>query len=214
MNDIRALLYPFGFLSSIAFGLRFLLQWLQSEKEHKSISSIGFWKLSLTGNILLFTHCVIQLHYPMCIAQGANAIFAWHNLQLLQRKSGACSVTYVYKCLVMLFISVTCFFYFQDTWLRTPHFSWTAPPEIPFWLHSVGISGIICYSARFWIQWWQTQYKQQSRLSLTFWWLSMIGSVLCTIYFSYLLDWVNLVGPVISFVPFGRNLWLQYRQEV
>lgn len=212
MNDLRPWLYPFGFLSSLAFGARFLVQWLQSEKEKKSLSPLLFWKLSITGNLLLFTHCLIQQHYPMSLAQGVNAVLAWRNCNLMQKKDKQLPLNFVWAMIASVVIATTLFFCFQDAWLRSAHFYWTTPQEqVPLWLHVAGIFGIFCYSLRFWIQWLQAESTSKSELPLSFWWLSIIGSLFCTLYFSYLFDWVNLIGPLVSFVPFGRNLWMKYR---
>lgn len=198
MSDFRALLYPFGFLAHIAFGARFFIQWLESEKQKRCVTPTLFWKLSLTGNVLLFSHCMIQLQYPMCIAQGINGVLAWRNTNLQVPKK------VLFLLLSAVIFLTTFYFFLQGTWLYSA-------PQCSFWLHCLGIFGVFCHSLRFWVQWWQAEQNQTSNLTRAFWWLSLIGASLCSIYFYILSDWVNLLGPLTSLLPFSRNLWLMYR---
>jgi lipid-A-disaccharide synthase-like uncharacterized protein len=47
-----------GLLGSVMFGSRFVLQWIASERARKSIIPIGFWEISLAGNLLLLSYFV------------------------------------------------------------------------------------------------------------------------------------------------------------
>lgn len=200
MTELRAFLYPFGFLAYAAFGARFLLQWMQSEHEKKSVTPVVFWRLSLIGNILLFTHCLIQVHYPMCIAQGINGVLAWRNINL--EKAKPAPIQHVFLLLFAVLALTSTLFSFEGIWVPTPN-----------WLHFVGIIGIFCHSVRFWQQWWHAECNKTSSLTTGFWWLSFIGAILCSIYFFMLQDWVNFIAPTISLIPFGRNLWLIHQQK-
>lgn len=82
-ESLRSLLYPLGFLASIFFSLRFLIQWIQSERQKKSIVSKTFWRLSLTGNLLTVLHSLIQLQYPIAALQSLNGVIAFRNLNLM-----------------------------------------------------------------------------------------------------------------------------------
>lgn len=202
MTELRAILYPFGFLAYIAFGARFLLQWIQSERERKSVTPALFWKLSITGNLLLFIHSLIQIHYPMCLCQGINGVLAWRNMNL-ESKSPR-SIEFVYASLFLITTLTTLFFAYQGVWILSIDHTG---------LHILGSIGILCHSVRFWVQWWQAESQKTNSLTQAFWWLSFIGALLCSIYFFLIRDWVNLVAPLLSLVPFGRNLWLIYQQK-
>jgi lipid-A-disaccharide synthase-like uncharacterized protein len=47
-----------GLLGSFMFGSRFILQWIASERARKSIIPIGFWEISLAGNLLLLSYFI------------------------------------------------------------------------------------------------------------------------------------------------------------
>jgi lipid-A-disaccharide synthase len=80
-------------------------------------------------------------------------------------------------------------------------------------MHFVGCCGIVAFSLRFWLQWWEAERKGESVLSVRFWWISIIGTVTAGIYFFLLSDWVNLIGPICSIVPYTRNLVLLHREQ-
>lgn len=48
-----------GFLGQSLFGLRFLIQWLASEKKKRSYIPLSFWYISLAASILILIYSVI-----------------------------------------------------------------------------------------------------------------------------------------------------------
>ena len=178
----RSVLYPLGLLSSMAFGLRFLVQWWVSEKQKRSVVIPLFWKLSITGNMLLFIHSIIQVHFPICLIQALQSVLAWRNLNLLKPKEKHLPFPYVIVLLlVAALFTIGCFIIqghldsgFTE-WLRSPHSLGNehAPREIPLYMHFLGMLGVGALSLRFWIQWWQAEQNQKSELKKTFWWLGL-----------------------------------------
>ncbi len=70
MHDWQVYLYlPLGLLPPIFFGLRFLIQWFQSERAGQSVVPIIFWRLSLVGNCLMMLHLFIQMQFPLALLQ-------------------------------------------------------------------------------------------------------------------------------------------------
>ncbi len=219
LEDLRVLLYPFGFLSSIAFGTRFLVQWYASEKSHQSVVPKAFWKISFTGNFLLFVHTLIQIQFPMCLLQSLHMVLAWRNLNLM--KSRPMALKSVFILLAASATATTCLFILQGVifnpeymWIRPTLATKTSVPVVaPWWIHFIGILGVSAFSLRFWIQWWQAEVHKKSYLSPLFWRISLTGALLAISYFIYIHDWVNLVGPLIAVIPYIRNLQLISRKE-
>ena len=221
MTDVwRSVLYPLGLLSSMAFGLRFVVQWWASEKQKRSVVIPFFWKLSITGNTLLFIHSIIQVHFPICLIQALQSVLAWRNLNLLKPKDEHLPFPYVIVLLVLAALfTIGCFFLQGHLlgsglteWLRSPHSlgSEHIPREIPLYVHFLGMLGVGALSLRFWIQWWQAEQSQKSELKKPFWWLGFFGALFSMVYFFLLVDWVNLIGPVLAIIPYMRNLFLIY----
>jgi lipid-A-disaccharide synthase-like uncharacterized protein len=218
----RTILYPLGFLSSVAFGGRFILQWIESEKKGQSVVTRTFWQISLIGNISLVLHSIVQGQFHVCIAQACNGVISWRNLNLMQTKKKAASFQSVIALLagccalvIAIFTLQSLFFNDGDTWFRVPTTPWQSAkqPSLPLQWNLLGFLGYALFSSRFWIQWWLAENAHKSSLSLSFWWLSLIGSLASGVYFFYILDLVNLIGPVIGLVPYARNLVLMYTNK-
>lgn len=219
IEEWRSFLYPLGFLSGIAFGARFIIQWLQSEKEGRSLVSRLFWQLSLIGNVLLVLHSLIQVQFHVCIIQACNGLISWRNLDLMQTKKAAISIKKMALLLVLVCLLVMITFMVQqfflpshESWFRIPLAPWqTQKGSLSMTWHLIGFAGYILFSSRFWIQWWFAEQAHKSYLPPSFWWLSLIGAIASSIYFLHIRDLVNLIGPIIGLVPYVRNLMLIYK---
>lgn len=205
-EEWRSILYPFGFLAQLAFGLRFAIQWLKSERDKQSVTPPIFWYVSLAGNLLMALHSLIQLHFPLSVVQLLNAVLSWRNLNLLQPKEKQRSFQFVLGLFLVVIVACCLFFSFQPlatSWITTPQAF-----DLSWGFHLFGLFGIACFALRFWIQWWQAEKRQEATLTEPFWWISLCGAALCLIYFFILNDWVNFIGPILSLVPYTRNLIL------
>ncbi len=59
-----------GWSGSLIFGLRFLLQWLASERARKSVIPFGFWECSALGSFLLLAYFAIYRHDSVGVLQS------------------------------------------------------------------------------------------------------------------------------------------------
>ncbi|MDQ3197933.1 MAG: lipid-A-disaccharide synthase N-terminal domain-containing protein [Chthoniobacterales bacterium] len=74
-----------GLAGSVIFGLRFLIQWLASERARKSVIPLGFWECSALGSILMLSYFAIYRHDSVGVLQNAlplpiylrNLYFRW-----------------------------------------------------------------------------------------------------------------------------------------
>lgn len=210
VEALRAFLYPFGFLSSIAFGLRFLVQWTASERKKQSVVPKLFWYLSLSGNVLLMVHSFVQLHFPMYVLQSQHIILSWRNMNLMGKRPIRFRSVIALLCLAASI--ATFLFVSHQMAIGTGEIRWIrslgAKRDAPTWLHTIGCIGIGAFSFRFWLQWWEAESKEKSVLSARFWWISLFGSFLAAFYFYRTQDLVNIVGPIFSLIPYVRNLML------
>ncbi len=217
MEEWRELLYPLGFISSLAFSFRFILQWIQSEKEGKSVVTVSFWKISLIGNIVLMLHAFIQIQFHVSLVQACNALISWRNLNLMNKTKKPRSLVFVIIAMVMTMSGVVAFFAIQSAFLGSESSSWFRSPfseDIihPLW-HVLGALGLLLFNSRFWIQWWDAEKSQESRLGSMFWWTSLLGGCLTLTYFIRLGDPVNMIGPGFGMIPYIRNLMLIYQNQ-
>lgn len=220
-ENLREMLYPLGFLSSLAFGGRFLLQWLTSEIERKSIVTKAFWQLSLLGNALLLIHSFIQAQYHICIIQAFNAIISWRNINLMQEKAKQVQLRTVFISLGGIMALITVLFAIQDyfegrgyeNWFRLPVWGQISSHSVDIIWHLFGTLGLILFSSRFWVQWWYAEKAKTSYLGRPFWWLSLIGGLCSLIYFIKIDDPVNIIGPAFGLIPYIRNLMLIQKEQ-
>lgn len=83
-----------GFIAQAFFTMRFLVQWIASERAKRSVVPIAFWFFSLFGGGLLFVYA-IQREDPVFIAgQGLGLVIYIRNLWLIanERKSSMTKV--------------------------------------------------------------------------------------------------------------------------
>lgn len=222
-EQLRELLYPIGFLSSLAFSARMLLQWLKSEARGESVVMPAFWKLSLCGNILLFVHAFIQVQFHICLVQACNAVISWRNLNLMKPRAAQAGALHTIFVLLFAVAMTTCGFllqahFFSDNaaeWFRVPATPWqtNAGKDVPFFWHIIGLIGLLLFNSRFWLQWWCAEKHKQSFLGKSFWWCSLAGECFCLIYFLRIGDPVNYIGPACGLVPYLRNLMLLSKQH-
>jgi len=72
-----------GFIAQGLFTMRFLVQWLASERAKRSVVPVAFWFFSLGGGTLLLIYA-IQRQDPVFIAGQAMGLFIYiRNLWLI-----------------------------------------------------------------------------------------------------------------------------------
>ncbi|WP_136659527.1 lipid-A-disaccharide synthase N-terminal domain-containing protein [Nitratireductor sp. XY-223] len=78
-----------GFLAQACFTMRFVVQWIASERAKRSVVPIAFWFFSLFGGGMLFIYA-IQRQDPVFIAgQGMGLIIYIRNLWLIANERKA-----------------------------------------------------------------------------------------------------------------------------
>jgi lipid-A-disaccharide synthase-like uncharacterized protein len=65
-----------GFLAQLLFTARFLVQWIESERQNKMVIPIAFWFFSIGGGLLLLVYA-IHRRDPVFIAGQAFGVFVY-----------------------------------------------------------------------------------------------------------------------------------------
>jgi lipid-A-disaccharide synthase-like uncharacterized protein len=78
-----------GFAGQMLFGLRFLVQWVASERKGESIIPIYFWYLSLVGSLILLAYAIFRRDPVFILGQSTGFIVYMRNLMLIYRKRAA-----------------------------------------------------------------------------------------------------------------------------
>ena len=58
MSNYELIWLIIGFTGQALFSGRFILQWLMSEKQKKSVIPVGFWYLSISGGLTLLAYAI------------------------------------------------------------------------------------------------------------------------------------------------------------
>tara|TARA_B100000315_G_scaffold202504_1_gene195243 strand:- start:6728 stop:7000 length:273 start_codon:yes stop_codon:yes gene_type:complete len=75
-----------GFFAQFLFSMRFLVQWIASEKQKKSVVPIYFWYLSIGGSTLLLFYAIHRKDPVFILGQSMGLLIYFRNLMLIHSK--------------------------------------------------------------------------------------------------------------------------------
>ena len=75
-----------GFAGQALFTARFIVQWLASEREGRSVIPVSFWLLSIGGSLTLLAYAIYRLDPVFIVAQMTGSFIYLRNLALLRRE--------------------------------------------------------------------------------------------------------------------------------
>jgi lipid-A-disaccharide synthase-like uncharacterized protein len=78
-----------GFLGQALFSARFILQWIASEREKRSVVPAAFWWFSLLGGVTLLTYAIHRQDPVFILGQSAGLIVYLRNLYFVRREARA-----------------------------------------------------------------------------------------------------------------------------
>ena len=76
-----------GIIGQTAFFMRFLVQWIASEKRGESFIPIYFWYLSLSGGLILLIYAIHIGDPVFSLGQSCGLIVYIRNLRLIYKNS-------------------------------------------------------------------------------------------------------------------------------
>jgi len=76
----------FGFFGQFVFAMRFIIQWIVSEKKKESIVPVSFWYLSICGGVILLIYAVYKNDPVFMLGQATGLIVYARNLMLITKK--------------------------------------------------------------------------------------------------------------------------------
>lgn len=75
-----------GFVGQALFSMRFILQWLKSEREGRSVIPIAFWYFSLAGSLVLLAYAIHRADPVFILGQAGGIVIYLRNLYLISRE--------------------------------------------------------------------------------------------------------------------------------
>ena len=75
-----------GFLGQALFSMRFIVQWIKSERMKRSVVPLAFWYFSLAGGAALFVYALHRSDPVFVVGQGLGIFIYLRNLWLIYRE--------------------------------------------------------------------------------------------------------------------------------
>ncbi len=72
-----------GLAGQMMFTMRFLVQWLASERQRRSVIPLAFWYFSLAGGVVLFSYALWRKDPVFIIGQSTGLVIYLRNLWLI-----------------------------------------------------------------------------------------------------------------------------------
>ncbi|MFQ5489498.1 MAG: lipid-A-disaccharide synthase N-terminal domain-containing protein [Phycisphaerae bacterium] len=88
---VKTLIHPlalFGFGAQFLFMMRFLVQWIASERKKRSYVPVAFWYFSLGGGALLLIYAIQRRDPVFIMGQSLGLLIYSRNLYLIYRRAG------------------------------------------------------------------------------------------------------------------------------
>jgi len=76
-----------GSVAQIIFTLRFIYQWIYSEKNKESTLPFGFWLLSLIGSIMILIYAILRKDPVLLVGHLMGSAIYFRNILLLKKQN-------------------------------------------------------------------------------------------------------------------------------
>jgi len=198
-----------GFFGQALFSTRFIIQWLASEKQKKSVVPTAFWYFSIAGSLTLLSYALYRRD-PVFVAGQAFGVFIYlRNLYFIKPEIVK-SLTLV----IAVFFATLLSYLFSSGFVSPAHLkelrsnnSW----QDSAW-QVVGFIGQIMFSMRFILQWLASEKLKKSIMPVSFWYFSLFGSLTLLSYAIYQQDPVFIIGQSFGMVVYLRNLYFIFKK--
>ena len=75
-----------GFAAQLMFSMRFIVQWIASERARQSIVPEVFWYFSFAGGAMLFAYAVYRVDPVFILGQGTGLLIYARNIHFIWRQ--------------------------------------------------------------------------------------------------------------------------------
>jgi lipid-A-disaccharide synthase-like uncharacterized protein len=204
MSIAETALLTFGFAGQVLFFMRFIIQWLFTERHKKSAVPVSFWYFSIVGSFMLLTYSVLIKDPIFILGQSTGAIIYLRNISLIYKERGTRSRNFGFKMVIMLiiyfaFVGVAAYFF--------PDVPRKAKVHYTGFIFAVGIVAQVMFFLRFLVQWLYSEKAKKSVFPVVFWYFSMGGSFLLLVYSVMVHDPVFIAGQSVGLLIYFRNLY-------
>lgn len=82
MSTVEIVWVSIGMLGQVMFSLRFIVQWLASEKAHQTVIPYSFWILSIAGSVILSAYAIYRRDPVFILGQTPSVFIYVRNIML------------------------------------------------------------------------------------------------------------------------------------
>lgn len=82
ISNIELLWLAVGLLAQAMFSMRFIIQWIASERARRSVVPELFWYFSFAGGLMLFVYALHRMDPVFIIGQGTGLFIYSRNIYL------------------------------------------------------------------------------------------------------------------------------------
>lgn len=75
-----------GFLGQVFFSMRFIVQWVTSERVRQSVIPVAFWYFSVLGGATLLAYAIHRQDPVFIVGQGVGLLIYGRNLYFIFRQ--------------------------------------------------------------------------------------------------------------------------------
>jgi lipid-A-disaccharide synthase-like uncharacterized protein len=201
-----------GYTGALLFYGRFYLQWFVSERQGKTVIPVGFWYMSGVGSLLLLLYGAFWLNSPVgTLSHCFNSLIYARNLVHIWQERGVLTPkrSFFFQGAVLVVISFGILLVFA-TWVseyqNTRDESAAVQTLTWFWI-GIGVAGQALFALRFLIQWAVTEIKRRSIVPASFWYLSLVASLLLMSSHIQRQEWIYGVGIATTMLVYLRNIY-------
>jgi lipid-A-disaccharide synthase-like uncharacterized protein len=91
LTHAEAIWIGVGFLGQGVFFMRWVVQWIASEKHAESRVPVAFWYMSLVGGLITLAYAIYRKDPVFIAGQSVGAVVYLRNLMLIARTAQAAS---------------------------------------------------------------------------------------------------------------------------
>ncbi len=78
-----------GLIGQMMFSMRFIIQWISSERARKSVMPVAFWYFSLGGGVILLAYAIARRDPVFILGQATGLLIYIRNLWLIRDAKNA-----------------------------------------------------------------------------------------------------------------------------
>jgi lipid-A-disaccharide synthase-like uncharacterized protein len=203
MSTSSLWVFSIGFVAQLLFAARMIVQWIHSEKAGKPLSPVIFWQLSILGSLIFLLYGILRHDFVIVLGQVLVYFIYVRNLHLKDRWR---PIPFIFRLFVIVVPIIALGYLLSDVHGNLGSLIYNEEVSLP--LQIWGCIGQVIFTLRFYMQWIDSESKNESVMTTRFWIVSFVGSFMILVYAVFRFDPVLFIGQLVGLLVYLRNLML------